>query len=234
MSAKPLEAVLLDVDGTLVDSNDAHAQAWFEVFAHNGYATTLERVRALIGEGGDKLIPQITRLDAGSHEAKRLSAERGALFKRVYLPALRAFPQAETLLRKLSEAGLRLVVASSAKQEELRPLLELCGATRYIEHQTSSDDAAHSKPDPDIVQVALAKARCSPGAAVMLGDTPYDVTAAARAGVRAIALRSGGHPDAALAGAIAVYDDAADLVANFSGSIFSSATALSSGVMREP
>ncbi|MEP7053267.1 MAG: HAD family hydrolase [Pseudomonadota bacterium] len=222
---KSLKAALLDVDGTLVNSNDAHALAWFEVLSRNGYAVALGQVRQLIGEGGDKLIPQVTGLDPASHEAKRLSAERGARFERVYLPQLRAFPRASELLALLQAAGLRIVVASSAKDQELRPLLELCGAARYVEEQTSSDDASHSKPDPDIVQVALAKARCLPGEAIMLGDTPYDIAAAARAGVRAIAVRSGGHPDSALGGAIAIYDDVADLVANFAGSAFSSGTA---------
>lgn len=222
---KALKAVLLDVDGTLVDSNDAHAAAWFDVLTANGYPTTLARVRQLIGEGGDKLLPQITNLDPASHEAKRLSAERAARFERVYLPQIKPFPKARELLERFSQAGLAIVVASSAKQQELRPLLELCGATRYTAHQTSSDDASHSKPDPDIVQVALAKARCSPGEAVMLGDTPYDIAAAARAGVRAVAVRSGGHPDASLAGAIAIYDDVADLLSNFADSVFSSGTA---------
>jgi phosphoglycolate phosphatase-like HAD superfamily hydrolase len=116
---------------------------------------------------------------------------------------------------------LKLVVASSATRDELRPLLELCGALPFIEHETSADDASHSKPDPDIVQTALQKARCGPGEAILLGDTPYDVAAANKAGVRAVAVRSGGHPDAALAKAVAIYDDAADLLASFETSIFS-------------
>ncbi|MEI9948738.1 MAG: HAD family hydrolase [Pseudomonadota bacterium] len=217
---KSLKAALLDVDGTLVDSNDAHAQAWSEVFQRNGYPATVEWVRELIGKGGDKLIPEITGLAESSHEAKRLAKERSALFSRVYLPQLRPFPQAEALLRRLRESGLQLVVASSASKDELRPLLEVCGALPFVQHTTSSDDAAHSKPDPDIVHVALGKAGCSAGEAVMLGDTPYDVQAAAKAGVRAIALRSGGHPDHALSGAIAIYDDVADLLAKFETSVF--------------
>jgi HAD superfamily hydrolase (TIGR01509 family) len=217
---KHLKAVLLDVDGTLVDSNDAHAQAWLEVFEHNGYPTTFARVRELIGEGGDKLVPEITRLELESHEGKRLATERAVLFRRAYLPGLRPFPKAQALLHRLSNAGLRLVVASSAKSDELTPLLELCGALPLLSHQTSSDDARHSKPDPDIVQVALTKAGCSPAEAVMLGDTPYDVLAATRAGVGTVALRSGGHPDSALRRALAIYDDAADLLANFETSIF--------------
>ena len=217
---KPLKAVLLDVDGTLVDSNDAHAQAWLEVFQRNGYPATFDWVRELIGKGGDKLVPEITGLEDGSHEAKRLAKERSTLFSSDYLPQLQPFPRVEALLRRLHERGLVLVVASSANEDELEPLLEVCGALPYVQHKTSSDDAAHSKPDPDIIQAALRKAGCSAGEAVMLGDTPYDVQAASKAGVPAIALRSGGHPDAALSGALAIYDDVADLLRNFDSSVF--------------
>ena len=218
---KPLKAVLLDVDGTLVDSNDAHAQAWQVVFERNGFDASFERVRRLIGEGGDKLVPEITGLEVASPEGKRLTTERRALFQHVYLPELRAFPRSDALLERLHAQGLTLVVASSATDDELRPLLELCGALPFIAQQTSSDDAKRSKPDPDIVQVALHKARCGPSEAILLGDTPYDVEAAAKAGVRAVAVRSGGHPDAALARAVAIYDDAADLLAHFESSPFS-------------
>lgn len=217
---KSLKAVLLDVDGTLVDSNDAHAQAWLDIFEQNGYPTTFERVRELIGKGGDKLVPEVTGLAPDSHDCKRLKTERSAHFQRVYLPTIRSFPKTEALLQRLSSAGFDLIVATSAGEDELEPLLEICGATPYIRRKTSSDDAAHSKPDPDIVQAALKKAGCAPGEAVMLGDTPYDVDAALRAGVRAIALRSGGHPDAALSRAIAIYDDVADLLAQFDTSPF--------------
>ena len=99
-------------------------------------------------------------------------------------------------------------------------LLEISGGAELFEHTTSSDDAPQSKPDPDIVEAALIKVRCQPERAVMLGDTPYDVEAATRAGVRVIALRSGGWRDADLAGAIAIYDDAANLLAHYQLSIF--------------
>jgi len=217
---KKLKAVLLDVDGTLIDSNDAHAQAWSEVLQQNGYPGTFERVRELIGKGGDKLVPELTGLEEGSHEAKRLSKERSALFARVYLPQIQPFPQVESLLQRLRTLGLDLIVATSAGQEELRPLLEICGALPYLRNETSADDANHSKPDPDIIHAALRKAGCSAGEAVMIGDTPYDVQAAAKAGVPTVALRSGGHSDAALAGAIAIYDNVAHLLAEIDGSVF--------------
>jgi len=217
---KALKAVLLDVDGTLVDSNDAHAQAWLEVFQRNGYPGTFEWIRELIGKGGDKLIPEVTGLAEDSHEAQRLSKERSVVFSREYLPQLQPFPQAETLLRRLHGMGLKLVVASSANPDELEPLLRVCGALPFVHQRTSSGDVDHSKPDPDIVQSALRKAECSAGEAVMLGDTPYDVQAASKANVPTIALRCGGHPDSALAGALAIYDDVADLMANFEQSVF--------------
>lgn len=217
---KSLKAVLLDIDGTLVDSNDAHAQSWAEVFERNGYPGSFERVRNLIGKGGDKVIPEITGLSKDSPEGKRLSAERSALFKRVYLPQLRPFPKVEALLRRLSGAGLKLVIATSANQEDLDPLLDICGAHPFIDQSATAADAPASKPDPDIVQAALRKAQCSSAEAVMLGDTPYDVEAAGKAGVRAVAVRCGGHPDSSLSGAVAIYDDAADLLANFDTSIF--------------
>src|SRR3954468_10233831 len=144
---KTLKAVLLDVDGTLIDSNDAHAQAWQTVFERNGFPVTFERVRELIGKGGDKLVPEVTGFDADSADGQRMKHERHALFARVYLPQLRAFPRADALVARLSQAGLELVVASSATADELRPLLELCNALPYISHKTSSNDAKHSKPD---------------------------------------------------------------------------------------
>lgn len=217
---RPLQAVLLDVDGTLVDSNDAHAQAWLEVFQRNAYPATFEWVRELIGKGGDKLIPEVTGLAEDSREAKYLSKERSALFAREYLPQVQPFPQAEALLRRLHGMGLKLVVASSASPEELEPLLRVCGALPFVHHRTSAGAVQHSKPDPDIVQSALRKAECSAGGAVLLGDTPYDVQAAAKAGVPTIALRCGGHSDSALSGALAIYDDVADLLANFERSVF--------------
>jgi len=119
--------------------------------------------------------------------------------------------------------GMTLVVASSAKKEELGPLLEIARASRLVEHKTSGDDAERSKPDPDIVHAALGKTRCRPDEVVMIGDTPYDLEAARRAGVRFIALRSGGWHDDAFPGALAVYDDPADLLASYDASPLSAA-----------
>ncbi len=208
--SKPVRGILLDIDGTLVESNDAHAHAWVKALAENGRDVPFEDVRSLIGMGGDKLLPRVCGLDAESKEGKTVSKRRGEIFLSEYLPHLRPTRGAKDLLVKLKAQGLKLAVASSAKEAELDPLLKLCEADEVIESATSSDDAEGSKPDPDILHAALEKIGLSAGDVVMLGDTPYDVEAARKAGMRVIALRCGGWDDSQLK-ADAVYDDPADL-----------------------
>lgn len=210
---KPVRGLLLDIDGTLVDSNDAHARAWVQALAESGRAIAFETVRPLIGMGGDKLLPKACGLDADSGEGKRVSERRAAIFLTEHLPNLSPTRGAKELLELLKRQGFRLAVASSAKKDELDRLLKICGADRVIEAATSSDDAEGSKPDPDILRAALGQIGLPADEVAMLGDTPYDVEAARRAGVRAVALRCGGWSDADLH-ADAVYDDPADLAAH--------------------
>jgi len=212
------KGVILDVDGTLVDSNEAHAHSWVEALAENRYNVPVGELRKLIGMGGDKLLVAAAGLKEDSPEGKRISKRRQELFLTRYLPKLQAQPGARELLRHMHSQGLRLAVASSAKKDELEPLLKLCGADEVIEHQTSSDDAERSKPDPDIVQAALKKLGLPPREVVMLGDTPHDVESAGRARVAVIAFRCGGWPDKDLAGVLAIYDNPADLLAHYEAS----------------
>jgi HAD superfamily hydrolase (TIGR01509 family) len=220
-----VRAVLLDIDGTLVDSNDAHAQSWVDALTQFGHPVSFERVRWLIGMGGDKLLSELG-IDKESPLGQRIDARKSELFARDHLPHLAAFPRARELLLRLIDAGLELVVATSAKKDEVDALLERCGARDLVPTRASSDDAESSKPAPDIVHAALARAQVPPGAALMLGDTPYDVQAARRAGVHCIAVRSGGWGDGELDGALAVYDDVADLLAHFDQSPFVSGASL--------
>jgi HAD superfamily hydrolase (TIGR01509 family) len=213
-----IRGILLDVDGTLLDSNDAHARAWVAALERHGHQTSFERVRALIGKGGDKLLPEVADVEKDSPEGKRIAESRKQIFKERFLPTLRPFPQARALLERMRRDGLRLVVASSAEKAELDALLDAAQVADLIERKASSSDAPHSKPDPDIVQAALQQLGEPPEAVLMLGDTPYDVEASARAGVRAIALRCGGWDQPDLAGALAVYDDPADLLARYGDS----------------
>jgi HAD superfamily hydrolase (TIGR01509 family) len=215
-----LKGVLLDIDGTLVDSNDAHAHAWQQALREKGIDVAFEKIRRLIGKGGDKLLPEVTNIDPDSPEGEAISKARREIFERDFLPKLRPFPKVEQLLARFTESGLRLAVASSAKKEELQTLLKICGAEKFIEASTSSDDAENSKPDPDIVHAALKSVALVPGEVVLLGDTPYDIRAAHGAKVGTVALRCGGWGDADLAGAIAIYDSPADLLEHYDDSPF--------------
>jgi phosphoglycolate phosphatase-like HAD superfamily hydrolase len=211
---------VLDVDGTLIDSNDAHARAWVETAAEIGHEVAFEEVRRLIGMGGDRVLPALTGLDEDSPEGERVSERRGELFRERYLAGLSPFPGVRALLERLRDDGYRLVVASSAGEDDLAKLLERAGVADLIEERTSSTDAESSKPAPDIVEAALRSADVGADDAIMLGDTPYDVEASLRAGVPIVAVRSGGWDDRALRGAAAVYEDAAELLRRYDGSPF--------------
>ena len=210
-----LRAVLLDVDGTLIDSNDAHARAWVDVGEEFGYAIAFDDVRWLIGMGGDKVLPRLTGLEEDSEEGARLLERRGEIFRERYLPRLRAFNGVRPLLERLQGDGCRLVVATSASEEDLSALLKQVQLEDVIGAATNADEAEESKPAPDIIEAALQKAKASPEDVIMLGDTPYDIEAAQRAGVRTIAVRCGGWSEAELGGAVAVYADPADLLAHY-------------------
>jgi HAD superfamily hydrolase (TIGR01509 family) len=213
-----LQTILLDIDGTLIDSNDAHARAWVGALAEHGYVVPFEQVRPLIGMGGDKILPRLVGLDPESGEAKRIATSRSELFHKE-LPSLRPTPGARDMLELLRDQGFELVVATSAQEHEVRTLLGQAGVADLIDDAASSGDADASKPAPDIVQAALTKAGRLAAHSVLIGDTPYDIEAAARANVNTIALRCGGHwDDVALGAAIAIYDDPADLAAKFASS----------------
>ena len=200
------DAVLLDIDGTLVDSNGAHAAAWSDAFEAHGRHHPPEQVRPLIGKGGDKLLRELASLDDESGEGKEIAEARVEIFRNRYLPELQPTPGAAAFVEWLLESGLTVVVATSAKDDEVKALLAICGGQAVVKDATTSDDAERSKPDPDILIAALEKSGASPDRAVMVGDTPYDIEAASRAGLATIAFRCGGWDDAALQGGIAIYD----------------------------
>jgi len=215
-----MKTVILDIDGTLVDSNDAHAHAWVAAFADAGITVDYDKVRRAVGMGGDKLMPAVAGIESDSDHGQKISSRRGEIFRDTYLPALRPFASVRELMERFVSDGYGLAVASSAKENELQPLLQCAGIADLIPHRTSSDDADNSKPEPDIVEAALEKCGCDPAEAIMLGDTPYDIEAATGAGVRIVAFESGGWPREELAGAIAVYKDATDLLAHYDTSPF--------------
>jgi HAD superfamily hydrolase (TIGR01509 family) len=218
-----LRAAILDIDGTLIDSNDAHAHAWVDVGKEFGYKLDFNEVRRLIGMGGDKVLPILTGLEDGSDEGERMNKRRGEIFREEYLPTLSPFPHARELLERFRADGLALVIATSASKKDMGGLLKKIGVEDLIDEKTSSSDADNSKPDPDIIQAALKKAGVRPSEALMLGDTPYDVEAARKAGVRTVALRCGGWSAEDLGDAAAVYRDPADLLAHYDESPFGAA-----------
>lgn len=213
-----VHGVIFDVDGTLVDSNDAQARSWVDALKEFGYSVPYEKVRPLIGMGGDKVLPETIGVQKDSEKGKQISQRRSEIFKEKYLPTVKAFPDAQKLLDRMREQGLKLAIATSAQPDELRPLLQIVGAADLIEDKTSSKDAQSSKPDPDVMQVTLKKIGYPANEVVMIGDTPYDIEAARKVGVGTIAFRCGGWSDSDLAGAIAIYNDPADLLAHYDSS----------------
>jgi HAD superfamily hydrolase (TIGR01509 family) len=212
------ESVIFDVDGTLIDSVDLHAKAWVDAFRDYGHSVPFEAVRKQIGKGGDQLMPVF--LSAGELEeyGKDLEAHRGRILKERYMPLMTAFPAVRELFQRLIADGRQLALASSAKEDELAQYKKIANIFDLIDVETSSDDADRSKPYPDIFQAALARLPNSdPALAVVVGDTPYDAEAAARAGLRTIGLLSGGWSEQDLRryGCIAIYQDTADLLAHY-------------------
>ena len=207
-----LRGVIFDIDGTLVDSNGAHARSWVETLAEAGYDVPFEVIWPMIGMGGDKLLPAAAGIESESRLGKKLSKRRWEIFEKQYLPALRPTPGARELAERLKGDGLKLVVATSAGGSELEQLLEAAGVADLMEARASASSARESKPDPDIVMAAVRSSRIKPENLVMLGDTPYDVQAAIGAHVNPVVLLCGGWTIDELSGATAYYDNPADLL----------------------
>jgi len=216
-SSTRLRAVLLDVDGTLIDSNAAQARAWLDAFEKAHVDIEPDLVRRLIGKGGDRMLREAADLDINAEPGKTIAQRHGTFFAERYLPTLRPTRGARELLMWLRSRGAQLVVATSAGEKEMRASLRTAGIEDLIDVFTSSDDASETKPDPDILGAALHKSGRSAAESVMIGDTPYDCEAARRIGVAAIGLQSGGWHRGDLE-CEAVFDDPADLLDNYRAS----------------
>ncbi len=220
--SSPVLAVLFDVDGTLVDTNGLHVAAWHEAFRHFGHDVPAADIGWQVGKGGDNLIPSLLP-DLTEEERKRIEDYRAVLYTRGYLPRAIPFPGVRSLFERLVADGVRIVLASSSHKDEVDFYLALIGCEDLVEAVTSRDDADRSKPCPDIFEAALRKlGPFDPAAALVVGDSPWDVKAACRAGLKTIGFRSGGFSDAALieAGVCALYDGPRDLLARYSESPF--------------
>jgi HAD superfamily hydrolase (TIGR01549 family) len=192
------KAAIFDLDGTLLDSVDLHALAWHDAMVRFGHDVSFEQARGQIGKGGDKLIPVFLSAEQQQDHGKELEEWRGKRFKAEYLPLVRPFSAVPDLLRRVRDAGVRIAIASSAKQDELDKYLEIACITDLVDVTTCSDDVEQSKPAPDIFEVVLEKLKIDGGDAVAIGDTPYDAAAAGKAKVATIGVLCGGFTEGAL------------------------------------
>jgi HAD superfamily hydrolase (TIGR01509 family) len=207
-----MSLAILDVDGTLVDTNYQHTLAWYRAFCEHDLVLPIWRIHRHIGMGGDQLVPALTD--------KHIEAERGDAIRsaesRYYqqlIAEVRPMEDARRLIEDLHERNHTVVLASSAKQQELDHYLQLLDARDLVDGWTSSTDVQATKPAPDIVQAALDRAGADAEEAVMIGDSPWDAKSAAQAGVGTIAVMTGGFSEEELkdAGASTVYQSVAEL-----------------------
>jgi HAD superfamily hydrolase (TIGR01509 family) len=215
-----VHAVLFDVDGTLIDSNYLHAVTWWEAFAQAGYDVPMARIHRAIGMGTSQLLDRLLPADRDRDGDSALGAAEAALYS-VYWPRLRPLPGAAALLRACRRHGLRVILASSANPRELSVLRAALDADDAIDDATSAGDVDHSKPAPDLVEVALDRAAAGPGEAVFVGDSIWDAQACQRAGVLCVGVLTGGTSESELreAGASSVYASPADVLDSFPGSL---------------
>jgi HAD superfamily hydrolase (TIGR01549 family) len=213
-----IEAAILDVDGTIVDSVDLHAKAWQAAFAKFGKKISLSQIRRHIGKGADQLLPVFFSKQELDEFGKELDGHRSELFEKEYLPLVKGFPKVRELFQRIKRDGKRIALASSAKAKEIEIYKNIAKIGDLIESETSSEDADKSKPHPDIFEAAL---RRLPGVTldqvIVVGDTPYDAEAAAKANLQTIGLLCGGWKEKELrqAGCIAIYKNPADLLAHY-------------------
>ncbi len=211
------DLLLTDIDGTLVDSNALHAEAWRRTFEHFGIQVGLDEAWRQIGKGGDKVIALfVPELDRNRLEVP-LKKLRKEIFHRDYMARMVAFPQAGNLLIRVRRAGKKIALATSSDKEDLPVYGKLVGMEDLVDEASSADDAKNSKPDPDIFAAALEKVKMRAEQAIGLGDTPWDAEAAAKLGIPMIGLTSGGWKarDLLAAGCVEVWNDPADLLLHF-------------------
>jgi HAD superfamily hydrolase (TIGR01509 family) len=212
-----IKALLCDIDGTLVQSNWLHAEAWQAAFAEMDLRLEVEEIRRQIGKGGDELVPYFVPWWKQKRVQEPLEAYRKFVFQHDFMPRVEPLPKAREFLLRLKEAGIRLSLASSASKEDLTQYKKIVRMEDLIEEESSADDADRSKPHPDIFQATLKRLGCKPEEVLALGDTPYDAEAAGKAGIWTIGVESGGWSRKELlwAGCVEVYQDVAELLERF-------------------
>jgi HAD superfamily hydrolase (TIGR01509 family) len=208
-------AVLFDVDGTLVDTNYLHAVTWWEAFRQAGRTVPMPDIHRSVGMGADRLIGHLLGEDRDSSRDQEIAAAHKVLYAE-YFPKLAALPNAAELLRAVARSGRRVVLVSSAGSDELAAMRAAVDADDVVHAATGGDDVDRTKPAADLIEQGLRRAGAAAGEVVFVGDTVWDMKACRKAGVACVGVLSGGVPRADLreAGAMAVYDGPADLLAH--------------------
>ncbi len=216
-----IEALLCDIDGTLVQSNWLHAEAWQVSFAAMGIELELEDVRRQIGKGGDELIPVFVPWWKRSAIEGPLKAYRKFVFQHDYLSRVKPLPKVREFLQRVRNANIKVALSSSASNEDLQAYKRIANMEDLIDEETSADDADKSKPHPDIFDATLRKLRLPANMCMALGDTPYDAEAAGHAGLLTIGVTTGGwsHEELMAAGCVEVYESVAELLERFEESM---------------
>ncbi|MEO8217142.1 MAG: HAD family hydrolase [Acidobacteriota bacterium] len=206
-SESALRCLILDIDGTLIDSNEAHLLSWAEAFRRFGIDVAQSELQKQIGKGSDHYVPEFLT----ARQMQRISKELKDLKKQLYLddyrPEVKPFAGVRERLFALHEAGIRLVLASSSDEDDVQYSIGLLGIEAILHGSTSKDDVKHSKPSPEIFDAARQKAGSSLEETVTVGDTPYDIAASHRASLATAALLCGGFSREALHKAEFIFDD---------------------------
>ncbi len=216
-----IRAAIFDIDGTLVDSVDLHAQAWHETFTHFGHDVATAAIRRQIGKGGDKLLPTFLSQEEVNEQGKSIEEFRADLFMREYMPRVKPFPKVRDLFEKIKSSGKKVALASSSNKDQLTQLKKIANISDLVDCETSADDADSSKPDPDIFHAAI---KClspiKPEEMIVIGDTPYDAEGASKANLKTIGVLCGGFEEDLLrkAGCIAIFRDPEQLLDKYENS----------------
>ena len=208
-----MAVAILDIDGTLVDTNYQHALAWYRAFRKHDVVLPIWRIHRHIGMGGDQLVPSLTDDDFEQQHGEAVREDEKQLYMEL-IGEVEPMRDARKLIEELKARGHKALLASSAKDDEVAHYLDLLDARELADGWTSSADVDSTKPEPDLVHSALQKADADANEAVMIGDTPWDVEAAKRAHVETIAVMTGGFSEEELrdTGAVAVFESVAELL----------------------
>lgn len=216
-----VKGVISDVDGTLVDSNDAHANAWQEAFQEFGIRVKWEEIRCEIGQGADQLLPHFLAPEQISELGTKVHKRKKEIFKNEYFDRIQPFPSVTPLFERLHQDKKTIALVTSSGVGEAQHYVRLLGIERWVREIITGEDVARTKPYPDLFHIALDRLQWKSSEAVALGDTPYDALAAGKIGLPTIAVLTGGFSEESLrkAGAAEIYPDLPALLKNYEFSL---------------